>query len=72
MNDVDLQDSTIFADGTEKNIDFLTHFDLNHQIINTDNKSISEVCHEIDKIMIKLITEKKKKREKKLIYGHKL
>lgn len=72
MNDVDLKDSTIFADGTKKNIDFLIRFNLNHQIINTDNKTIAEVCHEVDRIMMKLITKKNKKREKKLMYEHKL
>jgi len=64
--DLDLKDSTIFEDGTEKHIEFLDHFNLNYQIINTNDKTIREVYREVDSIMKKLTTEEQKQRKKKL------
>ena len=55
IKDFDLYDNTIFADGREKNIEFLEHFNFNYRIIRTDNKSIKEVCREIDHIIKGLI-----------------
>lgn len=66
LNDFDLNDPTIFANGIEKNIEFLEHFDFNYKIVYTDNKSIKQVCREVDRILIELIVSNNKNRKKKI------
>jgi len=65
LNDFDLCDPTIFANGLEKNKQFLEYFGFNYKIIYTDNKSIKEVCREVDHILKSYImTSNRKKRIK--------
>ena len=66
LNDLDLKDSTIFADGSEKNIEFLKRFNFEYRVIDTNNKSIKEVCREVDHILKEIII-KKEKRKKSLL-----
>ena len=66
LRDFDLNDQTIFADGKEKNIDFLERFGFNYRIVYTDNKSIKEVCREVDHILKSLIMSSNQVRKKKI------
>lgn len=55
INDIDLNDPTVLVDDMTKNIEFLEYFGFNYRIIYTDNKTINEVCEEVDNIMTELI-----------------
>lgn len=50
LNDGDLYDETVFDDGDEKMIYFLNKYKFPYVYLETENKSIEEVCKEIDKI----------------------
>jgi len=55
INDFDLNDPTVLVDDMKKNIEFLEYFGFKYKIVYTDNKSINEVCKEVDFIMKDLI-----------------
>ena len=68
-NDIDLHDESIFLDGTKENIDFLEKFKFNYAVVETENKTIKEVCQTIDEVVCNIVT--KEKRSKKS-YGCRL
>ncbi len=49
--DIDLYDKSTFDDGTYKHIEFLNHYGFNYVMIDTNDKTISEVCREVDFII---------------------
>lgn len=51
QNDLDLSDQTVFEDELEKVLEFLNDFNLEYKIIDTNNKSIEDVCHEVENII---------------------
>ena len=57
-NDVDLKDDTIFEDGTPEHIDFLRRFNFNYVMIDTNGKTIQEVCREVDHCISRLMYNK--------------
>ena len=46
--DIDIFDKSIFDDGTYKHIEFLNRYNFNYVMIDTNDKSIIEVCREVD------------------------
>lgn len=46
--DIDLYDKSVFDDGTYKHIEFLNRYGFNYVMIDTNDKSIKEVCMEVD------------------------
>lgn len=51
QNDLDLSDQTVFEDELEKVLEFLNDFNLEYKIIDANNKSIEDVCHEVENII---------------------
>lgn len=50
-NDIDLYDLSVFEDEKEKVLEFLNDFNLEYKIIDTNNKSIKDVCNEVENII---------------------
>ena len=49
--EMDLYDKSIFEDGTKKHIEFLEEYEMPYVIIDTNNKTISQVCREVDSVI---------------------
>jgi dTMP kinase len=68
-NDLDLHDDSILLDGTIENVDFLEKFALNYAVVETEDRTIGEVCESIDQIVLSIML-KEQGRDKK--YGCRL
>lgn len=67
--DIDLLDPTVFQDGTFKHIEFFNRYRFNYVMIDTNGKTIGEVCREVDWKIKELIHRKGyKEYERKLQY----
>jgi len=56
--DIDLYDKSVFDDGTYKHIEFLNRYNFNYVMIDTNDKSIREVCTEVDHKINELLYKK--------------
>lgn len=65
--DIDLYDESVFEEGTKKHLEFILQYNLPFVFIDTNDKSISEVCREVD-IELKSLIFKSKKEVKKFEY----
>ena len=56
-NDLDLHDDSIFLDGTVENINFLEKFEFNYALVETEDRTIEEVCQAIDEVVCNIVTK---------------
>lgn len=53
--DIDLKDPKVFDDGTYKHIEFLNRYNFNYELIDTNDKTIAQVCREVDNIIKRML-----------------